>query len=200
MATVDSSDFSRRSFIKTTGLLTATSAAGMLPGSVLSQVLQTEKFTFGFWNGGRFMPAEQLVTGDTSLESIQVTFQGYGQGGSLKAILGNAFVPVDDGVRQLSFPAWVAPPAGCARTQFVTTVNRKTGLVLSVKQGTVQNIRLGGGSGLFPKLREGTYILAGGSADLSLLTFASKELDAPVIAYGRSGAPQQYVLITIARQ
>jgi hypothetical protein len=198
------SNFSRRIFLKTTGGVVAASALSISPVSVFAQSATPPAVTVGYWNGSRFVAADQLPAGDQTLSFVKIGLNGFGSSGSLVGIEGHALMPVTSNeFLRLPFTAWVAPPVGCQNTQFVMTVNPTKGVLLSVQQrvsGTVQatDVSLLGNSPTGSKLREGTYIVLAGKVDLSTITFPTSKVVGPVIGVGAQ-APSQYVLMTVVR-
>lgn len=199
------STFPRRKFLKGTLGALGASLVGLGPVSALAKLAPSRAVTLAVWNGSHFVPANQLPSGDSTLNSVQIAMSGFNSvGGPIKAIETIFVVPTNTSKLQTPFTAWVAPPVGASHVKFVQAVDPVSGILLKLELSdssgsTATTSRLISGSGVGNKLRVGTYVLMDGVIDMNQFTFDPANKLQPLSRILGSGAVPQYVVIDIAR-
>jgi len=189
----------RRTFVK--GAATAVAGTALAGSSVASQFLnEVPVVSVAYFDGHRLIPVEKILSGDRSLDRLEVTIESKGKG-SLRGINVNFPVTAGNGVKPYPFRAW---ESGGLTRKFEVPVDPKTGVSLTVLQGTPKaetalTFNLGLGTAKGAKLREGTYVVAAGRVNWSNFRFEAEDPNGPVLDAGAKPTNLQYALITIGR-
>ena len=189
----------RRAFLQ--GAATILGASVLGTGSALARTAMvlspSRAFRVWFWNGEEFVLADSLPSGDSQLERVQITVQGFGSG-SIRSIDVHSIVPSRKSSTS-PFLAWTSAPNGIWRSRFAMSVKESHGLLMTVTQAdktrTDLQLKLAAGGGV--KLREGAYVLAPSEESLAGLTYAEASKDAPIATAAGNPAKFAFILMTI---
>lgn len=185
-----STSIARRDLFRGAAALLGGSALGLVP-TLAEAAPKAAPLSLGYWNGARFVAAESLVSGDSTLDRVRLTLTSAG-GGGFDAL--EAHAPAR-GRERVPFILWVSPPAGIVRSRAKVATEFDGSLVLgvNVKGEKRREVHLAAGRSAGPKLREGTYVLAPESDD-----WASFRLDENgQIVQRRTSTP--HVVIVVER-
>ncbi len=169
-----------------------------VPAAAFGQGIGTSKkpVSVAFWDGIVLVSADKLSSGDVSLENVRISLSGHGAVSSIQAI--DAMMPVQ-GASPIAFHAWTAPPAGGSRSTFMSPVDSKGMVTLSVQLSSKVSVaaRLSVGKDAAFKLREGIYVLAAGDVNWGQFNFTPNAAE-PLVPHLPVATPQ-YVVIRVSR-
>ena len=213
MQDTEKTQFPRRAFLQRATAAVGTTLLGLGSTSALAAVLQDRGApgkdsknapSVGYWDGKKFVAADELPSGDLGLDSVALSISSFGPTGSLTALDANALVQIGKGIQKVPFRAWIAGPSGSHEVRFVMPVDEVQGLVLTAHAGsgktessTDLNLIKGFEKGM--KLREGVYVIADGPMNWWLYNYDANNAEAPLNGHGGPVTSLQYVVMTVSR-